>query len=396
MTADAQQKAPSILIVDDMQSTGLLLEIMLSSHGYHAWAVQSAMAALQGAREEPPDLILLDINLPEMNGYELCQQLKADPLLKDIPVIFISALNETIDKVEAFRMGGVDYLTKPFQLEEVQARVETHLKIRALQRRLGDQNKNLERLVEERTSELAHAYRRCRELGTLKDDFLRMISHEMRTPANGVLGIGMLLLDLCPDSQDRTLYASLFQQSSLRLRNLIEDATMIAQLEKQSWSNETAPSLGELLRGVRGLLPEILIRFEQAAELENFVPKGDGQLLRRALQSMILLATSFSCDKLSARITATVQERDLRLMINVDALSLSKEQLTGFFEVESSVRSGSSAESLGLAPVVAHQIISAFGGQFRLIKEEGNNGYLEVTLLPEYQVQSSASAQATY
>ncbi len=383
MTDDTQSKASSILIVDDMPSTGLLLEIMLSARGYHAWAVQSALTALREARREPPDLILLDINMPEMNGYELCQQLKADPLLKEIPVIFISALNETMDKVEAFRMGGVDYLTKPFQLEEVHARVETHLKIRTLQRRLGDQNENLERLVEERTSELAHAYRRCRELGQLKDDFLRMISHEMRTPANGVLGIGMLLLDLCPASSERTLYASLFRQSSQRMRNLIEDATMIAQLEQRSWSNGAAPSLGELLMEVKGALPEIRILLEQPTVPETFFPKGDGQLLKRALQSMILLGISFSRDKLSARITATIRERVLLLQLDLDALSLSVEQLTEFFEIESPVRSSSSAEPLGLAPVVAHQIISAFGGQFRLVKGEGDYGYLEVMLLPE-------------
>jgi two-component system, sensor histidine kinase and response regulator len=354
---------------------------MLSAQGYHVRVVQRAMAALQAAREEPPDLVLLDINMPEMNGYELCRQLKTDPLLKDIPVIFISALNEAMDKVEAFRMGGVDYLTKPFQLEEVQARVETHLKIRILQRRLGDQNANLERLVEKRTSELAQAYQRCRELGHLKDDFLRMISHEMRTPANGVLGIGMLLLDLCPDSQDRTLYASLFRKSSQRMRNLIEDATMIAQLEKRNWSNGTAPSLGTLLEEVRGSLPEIRILSEPLGALETFFPTGDGQLLKRALQSMILLAISFSHQKLSARLTATIREEVLHLQLNVDALPLSTEQLTEFFEIESPVRSSSFAEPLGLAPIVAHHIITTFGGTFRLVKEEGDHGYLEVILL---------------
>jgi DNA-binding response OmpR family regulator len=113
MTDDAQQ---NILIVDDMPSTGLLLKILFSAKGYHVRVFQESREALRAAHVEPPDLILLDINMPDMNGYELCQKLKDDTLLKDIPVIFISALSEAMDKVEAFRMGGVDYLTDQRQL----------------------------------------------------------------------------------------------------------------------------------------------------------------------------------------------------------------------------------------------------------------------------------------
>ena len=143
------ERLPNILIVDDMPANTLLLSKILTARGYHVRPVLSGKLALQAARTEPPDLILLDINMPEMNGYEVCEQLKADAALKDIPVIFISALDQPQEKVKAFRVGGVDYVTKPFQLEEVQARVETHLKIHSLQRRLGTQNENLEQLVAE-------------------------------------------------------------------------------------------------------------------------------------------------------------------------------------------------------------------------------------------------------
>ena len=143
------ERLPNILIVDDMPANTLLLSKILTARGYHVRPVLSGKLALQAARTEPPDLILLDITMPEMNGYEVCEQLKADAALKDIPVIFISALDQPQEKVKAFRVGGVDYVTKPFQLEEVQARVETHLKIHSLQRRLGTQNENLEQLVAE-------------------------------------------------------------------------------------------------------------------------------------------------------------------------------------------------------------------------------------------------------
>jgi two-component system sensor histidine kinase/response regulator len=383
MTATKQQQPPNILIVDDTPGNVLLLVRMLTERGYKARPVLSGKLALPAARTEPPDLILLDIAMPEMNGYEVCEQLKADAALKEIPVIFISALNETIDKVKAFRVGGVDYVTKPFQFEEVYARVQTHLRIRSLQRQLSDQNENLERLVAERTRELAKAYERLQKSGRLKDDFLCMISHEIRTPANGVLGVGNLVLALCPPSKDRTLYADLFEQSSLRLHNLIEDAIMITDMEKLTLKNGAAISFPDLLAEVRASLPDIQISIEQSAALETFFLKGHHPLLKRALESMILLATSFSRNKHTAHLTGVVEERVLRVQLEVDALSLSDEQAAVFFEIESSVRSASSAESLGLAPVVAYQIISAFGGGMRLVKGEGDTGYLEAILLKE-------------
>ena len=133
----------SILVVDDAPTNLQVLSGMLKDRGYKARPVRNGMLALQAARRDPPDLILLDINMPEMNGYEVCEHLKADDNLKGIPVIFISALTEQLDKVKAFAIGGVDYLTKPFQMEELHARVETHLKLRRLQFELEEANERL-------------------------------------------------------------------------------------------------------------------------------------------------------------------------------------------------------------------------------------------------------------
>ena len=149
MMEQSEQKPPHILIVDDMPANVLLLEKMLATRGYRTRAVISGALALRAARMEPPDLILLDINMPEMDGYELCRQIKADELLAEIPIIFMSARHEPMDKVKAFRLGGADYVTKPFQLEEVYARVETHLRICSQQRRLSHQNEDMKRLLEE-------------------------------------------------------------------------------------------------------------------------------------------------------------------------------------------------------------------------------------------------------
>lgn len=383
MTPPQKPHTPNILVVDDKPANVLLLVRILTDQGYNTRQVLSGILALQAAREDPPDLILLDIDMPEMNGFQVCEQLKADMALKDIPVIFISALNNTIDKVKAFHVGGVDYVTKPFQLPEIRSRVEAHLRIRYLQRQLSTQNENLERLVAERTCELAKMYEQLEDLGRLKNDFLRMLSHEIRTPVNGILGIGNLVLELCPASDRRTLYVDLFTQSSLRLRNLIEDASLITDMEKLTLKQGRAISFSNLLAEVTVSLPNIEIQREPAAEWETLFLKGYHPLLKRALVSLILLATSFSRDKRIAHVIATVTEDVLRIRIEFDALPLSAEQVAEFFELESGVRASSPAETLGLSPVVAHQIISALGGAMKLVKGDGQSGYVEVTLLKE-------------
>jgi len=144
-----------ILIVDDTAANLQLLSGMLKGQGYRTRLARSGAAALRAAESQPPDLILLDIMMPEMDGYEVCRRLKADEGLKGIPVIFLSALGETEDKVEAFAAGGSDYVTKPFQFDEVRARVAAHLGLRRLQVQVERYNRELQRLVQEQVKEIA-------------------------------------------------------------------------------------------------------------------------------------------------------------------------------------------------------------------------------------------------
>src|SRR6187431_730953 len=146
-----------ILVVDDTPANLQVLAGMLKDRGYKVRPVPSGKLALLAARSDSPDLILLDINMPGMNGYEVCEQLKADELLGGIPVIFISALTEQLDKVKAFATGGVDYITKPFQMEELHARVETHLKLRRLQIELEDANERLAKVNDRMSRDLKAA-----------------------------------------------------------------------------------------------------------------------------------------------------------------------------------------------------------------------------------------------
>ncbi len=147
---EAIPKKEYILVVDDTPPNLQLLLTMLSRKGYEAHGVTDGATALANANEQLPDLVLLDINMPNMNGFQVCQNLKSSDLTREIPVIFISARDEVLDKVQAFAVGGVDYITKPFQIAEVLARVENQLTLRRLQRQLQEQNERLKQEIHSR------------------------------------------------------------------------------------------------------------------------------------------------------------------------------------------------------------------------------------------------------
>jgi sigma-B regulation protein RsbU (phosphoserine phosphatase) len=146
-----------LLVVDDNETNRDLLARRLERQGYRVVLAESGRQALEILKQHSFDLVLLDIQMPEMNGYEVCQQLKADEGTRDMPIIFISALGDIQDKIQAFTAGGVDYVTKPFQFQEVLARVETHLALRRLQRQLEDANQQLQDANHKMARELALA-----------------------------------------------------------------------------------------------------------------------------------------------------------------------------------------------------------------------------------------------
>jgi adenylate cyclase len=150
MSDRPEQIKGDILVVDDTPDNLRLLASMLTEQGYKVRKAISGQLALMAAQSAPPDLILLDINMPDMDGYEVCERLKRDVQTLDIPVIFISALDDVLDKVKAFNVGGVDYVTKPFQLQEVLARMDNQLTVRRLQRHLQEQNLQLKQLLRDR------------------------------------------------------------------------------------------------------------------------------------------------------------------------------------------------------------------------------------------------------
>lgn len=224
----------TILVVDDSKPIAEYVQVVLEERGYKTITANNGSQAIVMAVEYRPDLILLDIMMPDVDGYAICGQLKADRKTRDIPVIFLSALNSQFDKIKAFKSGAVDFVTKPIQVEELTARVKSHLTISTLNRALQSSNRDLESLVSERTKELEASnkklaeinarleksigdYRAAQEKAARDDDYkakiLSKLSHEILNDTNIIVGFSELI-KVTGDRDRQTEYADCIRDSA--------------------------------------------------------------------------------------------------------------------------------------------------------------------------------------
>jgi two-component system sensor histidine kinase/response regulator len=355
----------SIMVVDDNPANLKLMEEMLRRYGYEVRSFPRGRLALAAVERRQPDLILLDVNMPELNGFQVCEQLKSDPRLSRIPVIFLSALNETIDKVKAFSSGGADFISKPFQFEEVHARVKTHLELYALQTALLSQNEQLERTVAMRTRELSEAHMRLTILDRAKSDFLQLISHEFRTPLVGILGVGDLLLEERDSSAEDNELRQLYDQSRKRALSILDDALLLTQMDVNSERFQSSPvSLTHTLR--RAI--ELTSGFAQSSGVRLGTPPpdlpmviGNEELLVRAFQALLETAVKLSVTDGIVSIGHEFTPDSIWVVIESPGKSIPAVMLPAFFDLFSAGWEVSMGADLGLGPPVASRILSLFG-----------------------------------
>lgn len=192
-----QDNRGTILVVDDTPASVGMIQVALEQENYQVLIATSGEKALERIEFVKPDLILLDIMMPGIDGYETCLQLKSNDKTKDVPVIFLSALSDTFDKVRAFSIGGVDYLTKPVEPEELLVRVKTHIRLNQLERELQIANKELENRVNIRTIELVELNKSLSE----KEELLKVIFY-LSPIGTGVLDTEGKIQDLNPALED--------------------------------------------------------------------------------------------------------------------------------------------------------------------------------------------------
>ncbi len=284
-----------------------------------------------------------------------------------IPVIFLSALNETDDKVRAFRAGGVDYITKPFQFDEVQARVETHLS-------LYFHTHRLEELVQARTRELAETQGRLKVLDKAKSDFLQLISHEFRTPLNGLFGIGEILLGEMDSTGEEDGLRDLFEQSRRRIITILDDALLLTQIDVEGErftpkSVDVESIVGAAIHGASDFAASRHVTIT-AEKLGTGSVAGDEGLLTRALQALLEAAVKFSTDGQSVRLFCQPASEVLIIIIEGVGRAIPADAISRFFDLFSIGDAITAGGDLGLGPPVASRILSLFGGSVTVENRE--------------------------
>ncbi len=300
----------NILIVDDTPANLHILTDIIKSSGHKARPTPSGALALQAALMEAPDLVLLDVRMPGMDGYEVCRRLKEQPSLQDVPVIFLSALTDHGAKLEAFRAGGVDYITKPFQVEEVKARVGAHLRLRRLQTALQSSN-----------DELSRALSDLRELEGLRDGLFHMLVHDMRSPLSALA----LALEIIHDDHEATMPQedlSLIAQARGSVQSLIGMVSSVLDVSRMESGRMPVRKedcdLGEIAREAVGQLS--LLRGDRTTAVNVEGPSlrapVDRDLTLRVLQNLVGNAIKFTAER-GGEITIDVRRSDGAARVSV-------------------------------------------------------------------------------
>ncbi|MBW4545593.1 MAG: response regulator [Symplocastrum torsivum CPER-KK1] len=382
----------NILIVDDTLENLQLLSNTLSTQGYKVRGAAKGQMAIRTARSSPPDLILLDIKMPEMDGYEVCERLKADEQTRDIPVIFISALDEVIDKVRAFQVGGVDYITKPFHVEEVLARIEHQLMIQLLstqlqekQNQLQEQNKQLQKEIQERQK----AEQAAAAANQAKSEFLANMSHELRTPLNAILGFTQLMNRNSQLTAEQREFLEIINGSGEHLLELIDDILDLSKIEAGLIDlNQKSFDLYRLLDNIEDL-------FQIQTEQKNLdfivivspnVPqyiRTDEQKLRSCLLNLLSNAIKFTN---YGGVTLTVgkskkSESSLQFSVSDTGLGIAPEEIETLFDAFVQTSAGrATAGGTGLGLAITKNFVELMGGEIRVSSVLGEGTTFQFTI----------------
>jgi signal transduction histidine kinase len=383
----------NILIVDDTPENLQILSATLSERGYKVRGVVKGQMALRAARSAPPDLILLDIRMPEMDGYEVCSKLKADPKTCEIPVIFISALDEVLDKIKAFAVGGVDYITKPFQVAEVLARVEHQLTIQKLSHQLREQNQQLQQEIQERLK----AEKAAEAASKAKSEFLANMSHELRTPLNAILGFTQVMSRDLQLSTEQREYLRIINRSGEHLLDLINDVLDLSKIEAGlSTLYESSFDLYRLLDSLEKMLQikaeqkKIQLIFKVPSNVPHYI-KTDPKKLRICLINILANAIKFTENgTVTLRVKAGIatEERDtdktrchlctssssqflfpntLHFEVEDTGPGIAPAEMAGLFDAFVQTETGQKfAEGTGLGLAITRKFVQLMGGEIQI------------------------------
>ncbi len=386
----------NILIVDDNLENLKILSATLSSEGYMVHSATSGSMALTVAQLAPPDLILLDILMPDLNGYEVCKQLKECKTTSDIPIIFLSSLHNISEKIQAFKLGGADYITKPFQVEEVLARVKHQLTMQKLHRQIKVQNQQLQHEITERRKAELEAV--C--ASEAKSNFLANMSHELRTPLNAIIGFSKLMSDDSSLNAEQQENINLINSSGHHLLELINDILELYKIEAGAIElEETSCDLYYLLASFKEIFK---IKLEQQNINFNIVVAKnvpqyiytDAKKLRSCLSNLIANAIKFSPQgsiTLRVHFVDEVAEsgidRGYRLCFEVEdtGCGIFSDELDTLFDAFTQANAGrKSLQGTGLGLAITRKFVQMMQGEIQVTSTVGKGSsftfYIQIDL----------------
>lgn len=396
-----------ILIVDDQPPNLRLLSGILEQHGYNVRKVTSGKLALRVAQTEPPEIILLDVMMPEMNGYEVCEKLKSEPRTTEIPVIFLSALNETEDKVKAFEVGGVDYVSKPFVIPEIIARIKIQLNQTRLKQVIQEQNQQLQHINEEleakvlaRTAELQQknddllkcgerlhqALAKEQEISHFKSRIITTISHEYRTPLTTIsLSAEMLERYRHQWSEEKqVIHFQRIQLSVKYLVNLVSDVLFIHQTDNDFYKLQLVPIdlvsyCQEIIEDIQEIAkPEQIINFVH--EVNDFSGAWDDRLLRQILMNLLSNAVKYSPDKTVIDFEILKENNAVKFRVKDRGIGIAQENQAKLFESFYRADNVGTIQGSGLGLSIVKKSVDLYGGEITFTSELGEGTEFIVTL----------------
>lgn len=360
----------SILIVDDTEPNVRLLAHVVKKEGYEAMAAFSGQDALSLLEKRKPDIILLDIMMPEMNGFEVCQKLKEHEDYKDIPVIFLSALSETDSKVQGFNVGGVDYITKPFQREEVLARIDLHVKLRKLQEELSN-----------KVTQLKQREETLQKLNEEKDELMRIVGHDFRNPVTGIMGLASFLQQnvqsITSEQQEDML--GIIKGSGQKLLELVNGL-----LNKDEEARISELSLKKL--DLKYLVEDMVDLHRPTAinknivietEIDNLQPKTvDKHKVEQILSNLVSNALKFSMEgeTVSIKLRKVPDKEDaFELVVEDSGMGIPDDELEKLWNTdEKTIRFGTSGEQgSGMGLDLVNNFTRLHGGRVEVDSKEG-------------------------
>lgn len=366
---------PLVLVIDDSLVNLAFLGDILEKNHFDIVLANSGERGLAIAKQAHPDIVLLDVVMPGWDGYETCERIKHDPELEKIPVLFLSALGTTENKVRALQAGGVDYISKPFQKEELLARVRTHVELAHLRKNLEREVANKTESIQSLFEALQLAYEKAQQASILKSQFLRNISHEFRTPMNIVLGMIEMLLEETELTEEQRHYADAAMNAARQLMDILVNMLNFSQqfnseLKQVITDFEIPDMIDNILRGlaVRIKAKDLRMTTDIAPQLQYSL-RGNSDYINKILSKLIDNAIKFTAQ---GEIVIRAQElesredrRWLHFEVSDTGIGIAPEQQQHLFDTFYQVDSSPTRlyQGIGMGLAVAKMFAEQMGGK---------------------------------